>query len=121
MSKKKDTGQSFFDSFHSFIGQGFGPTTYNVQVKLDKYEVLLAEYEKAWKKACETLTDDEIEKWDNEHDMPEEEYESRFIPNDEDWDTVNKLMQESLEQGKDLLWERYKNNIIEPLPPGCVY
>jgi hypothetical protein len=38
--------------------------------------------------------------------------ESRYILVNENWETVVDLMEKSLEQNIDLLWERYKNNII---------
>jgi hypothetical protein len=37
---------------------------------------------------------------------------NRYIPTNEGWETVDSLMVKSLEQNTDLLWERYKNNII---------
>jgi hypothetical protein len=61
-------------------------------------------------KARETMPEHQLEKWYDDHEMPGPEYKSRFIPDNEDWDEVHALMQQSLDANADLLWERYKNN-----------
>ena len=37
----------------------------------------------------------------------------RFIPVSENWDTVNSLIEKSIEENTDLLWHRYQNNLID--------
>lgn len=42
----------------------------------------------------------------------------RYIPVNENWDIVNELIEKSLLQNIDFLWDRYKNNVI---PQDAIY
>jgi hypothetical protein len=79
---------------------------YDVRVPTQAEKDYFAEEQKV----CETLSEHYLEKWYETHEIPSPEFKSRRIPDNEDWDTVDMLMGQSLNANMDLLWERYKNN-----------
>jgi len=92
------------------VPSGYVYTKYN---ETEQYKKALEKYNKDLENAERTMTEAEFEKWDMGHDSPNMPSETRFIPTDENWDTVNSLIKKSIELKTDLLWDRYKDNLID--------
>jgi hypothetical protein len=92
------------------VPSGYVYTKYN---ETEQYKKALEKYNKDVENAQNTMPEDEFEKWEEENDSPSMPQETRSIPYDENWDAVNDLIKKSIELKKDLLWERYKDNIID--------
>ena len=105
----------YFNMFNVriFDVPGCGGTWYTRYIETPDYKKDLAEYESELEKAHQELSDDEISKWRIEHYPPVPIEERRNIPSNEHWEEVGKLIIDSIELNKDLLWERYKDNIID--------
>jgi len=79
----------------------------------EQYRQALEKYKRDYENAENTMAEMEFEKWETENDPPDMPQEIRYIPRNENWDTVNSLIEKSIELKTDLLWDRYKDNLMD--------
>ena len=109
-----ELSNAFKEKFDGEIFGGYGGWSYIKYNETPEYKEALKKYNEEMKHAEETMTEEEFRKWDWEHDQPDKPSISYDVPYEDvssEENIIATLMKESLKCGKDLLYERYKDNI----------
>jgi len=103
-------------TFNATVGiMTLGHFLYTKFFETEEYKKALVQYENEALNTEKILSKEEFEKWEFEHEPPNMPSLARYIPESDTNDVLEKLINESLDKNIDLLWDRYKDNVINIL------